>query len=594
MIHLGIDLGTSNTLAAYMEDGKLKLFEFEDGTMVPSIIHIEEPGGYESFGKDALFKWADPGYGLKSSFRRWKLDIGESKIIRHLEIGGSKIPITPECLTTKMVGHVLDKITQGLGGKQVESVLVTVPHGWRREKPEKCQMTRKAAADAVCQGVNIHVQETTVSEPVAAAAYWIWAMRNDGRSGLADDLDGKTILVCDIGGGTFDLSLVSVGAPGKPHKVVHAANSNYAGDYVDALIVAEVCRAFNSKFNSGHPVTAEKILELLDSESHAWLRKWFEEAKEKWKEKIAYAIEKTKDISKIVPIKGHFDDGQKLVRFEMDVAAFTQCFTPFYEQGRKLLKKFLAKLPKDELPSAVVFSGGGSKIQGIREHIVEPVLTEIMGSKENAIKCLQRITVNPSLIDRAIVYGAALIANSMVQVQEMLLSDVGIIVTLPSDLSEKLGIPDGVDTLMSPILKRGSPLPARMESHSMGIIYQVKLGETLPIQVVIDDDDNDPFIQEWQISIPPRKNESDPQKRSFEWVMAADTDGMLSMTVKPPQGKEKKWEGRFERKISGRTRIIAGAAPPGQETRFFRVSPDQIRLAREELNGSSRKHGGAK
>ena len=203
MIHLGIDLGTSNTLAAYMEDGKLKLFEFEDGTMVPSIIHIEEPGGYESFGKDALFKWADPGYGLKSSFRRWKLDIGESKIIRHLEIGGSQIPITPECLTTKMVGHVLDKITQGLGGKQVESVLVTVPHGWRREKPEKCQMTRKAAADAVCQGVNIHVQETTVSEPVAAAAYWIWAMRNDGRSGLADDLDGKTILVCDIGGGTF-------------------------------------------------------------------------------------------------------------------------------------------------------------------------------------------------------------------------------------------------------------------------------------------------------------------------------------------------------------------------------------------------------
>ena len=73
-------------------------------------------------------------------------------------------------------------------------------------------------------------------------------------------------------------------------------------------------------------------------------------------------------------------------------------------------------------------------------------------------------------------------------------------------------------------------------------------------------------------------------ERSLEWVMAADTDGVLMMTLKTANCEEKNWEGRFERKLSGRSWIIFGASPPGQESRFFRVRPDQIKTAREELN----------
>ena len=401
---------------------------------------------------------------------------------------------------------------------------------------------------------------------------------------MLPDLKGKAILVCDIGGGTFDLSLVSVGAPGKPLDVIHAAHNNYAGDYVDALIVAEVCRAFNSQFHTSHPADAEEILELLNTESYPWLRKWFKEAKENWKEKISFSIEKTKDIHKIVPVKGNFDDGEHVLRFSMDMDTFNRCFIPFYENGRNLLNKFLHKLPQDIFPSAVVFSGGGSKIPGVREQIFEPVLTLLLGNRESAVECLERIPVNPRLVDRSIVLGAALIANGVVQVQEKLLADVGIIGSLPAAIANKLSIPEGVDILITPILKRGMSLPARIESHTLGINYKVKMGTTLLIQVVVDDDDEDPFVQEWVITLPHRKTETEPMERSLEWVMAADTDGVLMMTLKTANCEEKNWEGRFERKLSGRSWIIFGASPPGQESRFFRVRPDQIKTAREELN----------
>ena len=137
-----------------------------------------------------------------------------------------------------MVEYVVGELSKGdLGRETIESVLITVPHGWRRENPEKCRKTRLAAAQAKVGNKNITVQELTVSEPVAAAAYWLWEAR---RKGLGEALQGKTVLVCDIGGGTFDLSLVRVGGENKPLDVVDAVNNNIAGNYVDALLLAWV------------------------------------------------------------------------------------------------------------------------------------------------------------------------------------------------------------------------------------------------------------------------------------------------------------------------------------------------------------------
>ena len=113
---------------------------------------------------------------------------------------------------------------------------------------------------------------TTVSEPVAAAVYWLWQAKHDGA-----DLDfaGKHILVCDVGGGTLDLSLVRVGADDEPLTVVDAINNNYAGDSATALLMARAAKQYNNENGTSLPTDAEEILRQLGDEPIAQLRSWF-------------------------------------------------------------------------------------------------------------------------------------------------------------------------------------------------------------------------------------------------------------------------------------------------------------------------------
>ena len=156
--------------------------------------------------------------------------------------GNGPIDITPELLTTWLVEHIMKDITVDLGGETLDSVVVTVPHGWRREHVEKCLATREAARAAQADGrsreakrgdcpLGTKVADRTVDEPVAAAAYALHA------SGDSAAFVGKNMLIVDIGGGTTDLSLVRVGAPGEPLTVIDAVNNEIGGDYATALLL---------------------------------------------------------------------------------------------------------------------------------------------------------------------------------------------------------------------------------------------------------------------------------------------------------------------------------------------------------------------
>jgi len=585
MAHLGIDLGTSNTLVAMLKAGKPVTVDFEEGKMIPSCIYIEEPAGYPLVGSLALeSRWADPQYRATNSFRGWKPLMGENRVLATLRFEKRPpIEVTPEYLTTLMVEYVVGQLSSkrdDLGNETIESVLITVPHGWRRENPEKCRATRLAAAQAKVGNKNITVQELTVSEPVAAAAYWLWEA---GKKGLDKALQHKTVLVCDIGGGTFDLSLVRVGGEEKPLDVVDAVNNNIAGDYVDALLLAWVCRQFNERFHTDYPTTAQDILAQLARPQIPKLRAWcleVQELKHDLSKNVRYVIKEGRALTSVKPSKsGDFnDDSGHSLSIRLSLAEFERCVEPFYAAGRELIRDFLTR-NREQLPYAVLLAGGGSRMAGVREHILEPALRHFFDPQE-ASAVLDRISVNPLKTDEVIALGAALIANGVVSVQERLLNDVGLIARISAPLAGKLGLsPQEQEVLVSPIIPRGTPLPAVFKSTDLGLPTSIAAGEELELRVVVGNDPNNPWIQDWKCHHP-----GGGQAQSVEWEMRANVDG-LTLYLKPQRGGPV--YASFRLTHAGRATLIFGSTEPGISALPPKRTPQQLRQAFEQLKHSS-------
>ena len=586
MFILGVDLGTSNTLVARIGSaGKPEIVQIDGDTMIPSVICIEEEGGNPTFGYAALDMW-ESGYDTDKTFKRWKLKIGEECVISRIKTGSKgteEYVVTPEELTKLMIEYVIRTVSHGDDGMPVESILVTVPHGWRRESPEKCRATRIASAMAKVEGKPVTVQEITVSEPVAAAAYWLWITRQNSSP---EDFVGKTLLVCDVGGGTFDLSLVEVGPVEKPLDVIAAGNNEYAGDYIDALLCAYVCGQFNRHCGTDYPMKADGVLEKILTGEITSLRQWFmtcKGMKEKLSERISQVLLRKKPLENVKQLSQSFDDplSNKHLQITLGPKEFLDLIEPFYEHGKELLNTFLNKIPRDKFPYAVVFAGGGSRVYGVREHVVMPVLEKLAGPGASD-KILTRIVPNKGNMDQAIALGAALIANGIVSVQERLLHDVGIILEASEIYARALNLPnDGKQFILTPLLAKGSLLPAVVNSNDFGLPAMIAAGETLEIKIVIDDESHDPWIQTWEVAHPVWGKEA-----YITWIAEADADGALTLHFFSEKGQNITLQGRLERNKTGKASIVIGYLSDQKYDGLPRVYPDKLKEAHEKIWGT--------
>lgn len=571
MAHLGIDLGTSNTLVAFVTPaGQPVLEEIDNDRKVPSVVYVEAEGGNPVVGKAALDMWADAGYDAARSFRRWKLAMGTGRVLSRLEAsaGADPLEVTPEYLTARLVEYVVGQLS-GLGAEEIESVLVTVPHGWRREGHQKVRATRRAAEAARPHGRPVPVQRRTVSEPVAAAAYWLWSARETEK---AAELEGRTLLVCDVGGGTFDLSLVRVGSAAQALDVVGAAHGEAAGDYADALICGWVARQFSPAERCGVPDTAEGVLEALAAGDPPSLRQWFVRAQQ-LKHDLSLRAERARGAPR--PVHADFASGGATHRVALGVEELEAVLEPFYARGRELLAGFLATRP--EAPWAVTFAGGGSRMLGVRHRIVEPVLRELYGP-DAAAAMLGRLRTADGRLDEAIALGAALIASDVVQVTERLPHDVGIAGCVPPPLAQALRLdrPDG-QILLTPVLSRGSALPARGGSEALRLVTSADPGERLLVRVVVDDDPHSPWLQDWELPHP-----GGGHRQSLAWSLEADADGELTVRLATPGGEGAELTGTVHRAAATDDAARASRTPAGAGP-YPRVTPEQLRDALEAI-----------
>ena len=213
MAIIGIDLGTTNSLAAYWHEGEVKLITDENGeTLFPSVIGYVEGEGLIA-GKQAKERLLTHSKDTVSSFKRF---MGTNK---KYSLGGTDY--TPLELSA-MVLERIKRNAEFLLKEEIEEAIITVPAYFNDKQRSDTKNSAKIAGLPVKRLIN---------EPSAAAlAYRMKYSKND-----------MTLLVFDFGGGTLDLSYVECFE--NIIEIVAVAGDNYlGGDDIDRLIAKYFCR----------------------------------------------------------------------------------------------------------------------------------------------------------------------------------------------------------------------------------------------------------------------------------------------------------------------------------------------------------------
>ena len=212
---IGIDLGTTNSLVAWLDHGEPRVLANESGEdLTPSAVAVAEDGALlvGRAAKDRLIVAPDAG---RAFFKR---DMGTP--VRYRFGGRNWTPV--EC--SAVVLREMKRIAEMRLGRTVESAVITVPAYFHDQQR---QATVEAAKIA---GLRV---ERLLNEPTAAAL----------AHGFRADTELNTLLVFDLGGGTFDVTVLEC-FEGVVEVKASAGESRLGGeDYTDAL-AAWITREF--------------------------------------------------------------------------------------------------------------------------------------------------------------------------------------------------------------------------------------------------------------------------------------------------------------------------------------------------------------
>ena len=202
-IILGIDLGTTNSVASYMQpDGKVKVIPNPEGpNTTPSVVAFK-PDGEEIVGfaaKRMLLTNPDTIASIKR-----KMGTGEK-----VHISCLNKDFTPQEISAKILAY-MKKYSEDNLGQPITKAVITVPAYFNDAQR---QATKDAGKIAGLDVLRI------ISEPTAAAL--AYGEDNNGKS--------QKILVYDLGGGTFDVSILDIG-DGTFEVISTSGDSHLGGD----------------------------------------------------------------------------------------------------------------------------------------------------------------------------------------------------------------------------------------------------------------------------------------------------------------------------------------------------------------------------
>ena len=361
---IGIDLGTTNSVVAVMEGGKPTVIANAEGMRTtPSIV------GFSKTGERLVGQLAkrqailNPDKTIASIKRHMGEDYKKN-------IDGKDY--TPQEISAMILRKLADDASAYLGEK-VTSAVITVPAYFNDAQRQATKDAGKIAGLDVLRIVN---------EPTAAALAY----------GLEKDKSEK-VLVFDLGGGTFDVSILEIG-DGVHEVLSTSGDTHLGGDDFDKKIIDWICAEF--KKQEGMDLTNDK---------QAMQR--IKEAAEKAKCELSSVVETTINLPYITADA----NGPKHLELSLTRAKFEELSHDLLERCKKPVEQALsdAGLSKNDI-NEVVLVGGSTRIPAVQQ-----LVKEYTGKEPNQ-------SVNP---DEVVAVGAAVQAGVLAgEVKDIVLLDV--------------------------------------------------------------------------------------------------------------------------------------------------------------------------
>jgi molecular chaperone DnaK len=215
-MHLGMDLGTTNSAVAGVTDGRTRLFKTADGgDVLPSVVYVDRRG-HRLYGKRAYEQIALSPDNVARGFKRL---MGTST---QIEFKAAGTTASPEESSAEILRQLVGQAVVESGRSEISGTVITIPAAFNQMQSEA---TIRAAKSAGLERVGL------LQEPIAAAMAAMADARN--RSGQ--------FLVYDLGGGTFDLALVQ-SVSGTVSVIGHEGINMLGGQDFDRAIVNGLVR----------------------------------------------------------------------------------------------------------------------------------------------------------------------------------------------------------------------------------------------------------------------------------------------------------------------------------------------------------------
>jgi molecular chaperone DnaK len=385
---IGIDLGTTNSCVSVLEGGiPVVISSSEGGRTTPSIIGFAK-GGEQLVGqlakRQGVTNAENTVYSIKRFIgRRWEDTDTERNRVPYTCIKGRDNTVdvqirgrtyTPQEVSA-MILQKLKKDAQNFLGHPIEQAVITVPAYFTDAQR---QATKDAGTIAGLEVLRI------VNEPTAAALAY----------GLGNSDTEQKIMVVDLGGGTFDVSVLQLGN-GIYEVKATSGNNHLGGDDFDNEIVRWMIKHFR---------TTENIDLLKDKMALQRLR----EAAEKAKVELSTMM----NTSINLPFIAANAEGPKHLEIELSRAKFEEMVASLIQSTLDPVQRALkdADLQTKDI-DRILLVGGSTRIPAVQKAI-----QDFFGGKE-----LDR-SVNP---DEAVAMGAAVQAGVVGgDVKDVLLLDV--------------------------------------------------------------------------------------------------------------------------------------------------------------------------
>ena len=384
---VGIDLGTTNSVVAVMEGGKPTVISnAEGGRTTPSIVAYTKNGDLlvgQIAKRQAVINAENTFYSVKRFIGRQSAEVPAESRQTTYKIEDSEGKIRLKCpnlnknfAAEEISAQVLRKLVNDANkylGEKVEQAVITVPAYFNDSQRQATKDAGKIAGLEVLRIIN---------EPTAASLAY----------GL-DKKNNETILVFDLGGGTFDVSILEVG-DGVFEVLATSGDTRLGGDDFDEKIVNWLLSEFEKSESANLKKDSQALQRLTEAAEKA---------------KIELSNLSQTEIN--LPFITATAEGAKHIEQTLTCAKFENLCSDLIDRCRIPVENALkdAKLQPNQIDE-VVLVGGSTRIPAVKK-----LVAKLLGREPNE-------TVNP---DEVVAVGAAIQAGVLSgEVKDILLLDV--------------------------------------------------------------------------------------------------------------------------------------------------------------------------